>query len=629
MIDEELYQKAADELNSDRRRPHIWARACALADDDHDEARYLYTNLRVEELLAEAERGGGAGGETAAEDEDVELALEPVEFGSLPEVGDGRVESIPAGGGGDATPFPDAPEGDDAARPESVRGRLTLDLEHDATLDLDPDDVQRLNEAERGAVSAIDGRDVPDGSARYGGAAADGAGEPGPGPIDVAPPTDAARDEGDAGGELGTDEPFAGGDASTRDDGSAAEPPASADAAAVDDDANAAFRSTRDDGDGDASERTPVETSSPPPLDDPTVGERFFDEAFADDLTGEIAAADALDEVPGDTSFDDWSPDDGVVETVGADGDAPDDVGIDDTIALDPPPRPSPGAELDPLDDLDRLDEVFRAERRQLASPPMPPSAADDDALTRELRRQAEELPGADSSSVIAHEPLDTLPTRRVGQAPDDAPAVAAALAATAAGTGVVRRGDARTADEADAERADAGGVGDVDDADAPHATADDGPFAVTDEPFEITDERGGDTEYAVFVDDGGRRAQAVRQGNCWGALLATLPWLLYRRLFGTAIVYALFALTVLAGLLMTGLAWQEAGAAATLATKGATIGFALLAVFGLLVLPFRKGNHWREDKLERRGFELVAYVRTRERDRAIALAREAGRRQA
>ncbi len=53
MSDQELYQQAIDELNSDRRRPDLWARAVAIATDDHDEARDLYTNLRVEELIAE------------------------------------------------------------------------------------------------------------------------------------------------------------------------------------------------------------------------------------------------------------------------------------------------------------------------------------------------------------------------------------------------------------------------------------------------------------------------------------------------------------------------------------------------------------------------------------------------
>ncbi|PID62310.1 MAG: hypothetical protein CSB44_04245 [Gammaproteobacteria bacterium] len=56
MIDEELYQEATEELDTNRRRPHLWARACALANDDHDEARYLYTNLRVEEMLQERTR---------------------------------------------------------------------------------------------------------------------------------------------------------------------------------------------------------------------------------------------------------------------------------------------------------------------------------------------------------------------------------------------------------------------------------------------------------------------------------------------------------------------------------------------------------------------------------------------
>lgn len=51
MIDEELYKQATEELDSDARKPDVWARACALASDDHDEARFLYTNLRVEEML--------------------------------------------------------------------------------------------------------------------------------------------------------------------------------------------------------------------------------------------------------------------------------------------------------------------------------------------------------------------------------------------------------------------------------------------------------------------------------------------------------------------------------------------------------------------------------------------------
>lgn len=78
MIDEELYQRATDELNSDRRRAHLWARACALSNDDHDEARYLYTNLRVEELIAERERGGPGPDAIALDEASGPLELEPL-----------------------------------------------------------------------------------------------------------------------------------------------------------------------------------------------------------------------------------------------------------------------------------------------------------------------------------------------------------------------------------------------------------------------------------------------------------------------------------------------------------------------------------------------------------------------
>lgn len=53
MREEDLYELAKDELNSRNRKADLWARACALATDDVDEARYLYTNLRVEELAVE------------------------------------------------------------------------------------------------------------------------------------------------------------------------------------------------------------------------------------------------------------------------------------------------------------------------------------------------------------------------------------------------------------------------------------------------------------------------------------------------------------------------------------------------------------------------------------------------
>ena len=476
MIDEEFYRQAADELDSERRRPQVWARACALADDDHDEARYLYTNLRVEELLAEAERGGEDGGveesgpSAPLETSDDEPAPEPIEFEPLPDVGDGRVPAVAAGGSAGSPP-PAVTVDDAAPRPTGARPRLSSDLENDATLDPDPTDVHRLDDAGGAAASAT-----------------------------VA----------EAGGE--------------------------------------------------------------------TLGRRAVEDG-PDGPDGTDGEPDPRSE-PHETLF-------AVVETVDSE-----EVGVDDTVALDPA-RPIPGradGRAHPLDDLDWLDEARREPR---ASPAAARSAADveddGDPLTRELRRQADELPDG-GPAIIAHETSDTLPVRRVGH------------------------------DAVDAER----GVppGDA----RPGAAASDvgGAFALTDGPLEITDERGGTEEFAVFVDAAGKRApQAVRQGGSWGALVATVPWLLGRRLVGTAIVYVLFAAVVLAGLAATGLAWSEAGESASMMTRGATVGFALLALIGLVVVPFRNANHWREDKLERRGFDLVAYVRTRDRERAVALARD------
>ncbi|MBX2882691.1 MAG: DUF2628 domain-containing protein [Granulosicoccus sp.] len=60
MIEEELYKLATEELNGPNRRPDLWKRAVALATDDHDEARYLYTNLRVEEMIEEREQNPGS-----------------------------------------------------------------------------------------------------------------------------------------------------------------------------------------------------------------------------------------------------------------------------------------------------------------------------------------------------------------------------------------------------------------------------------------------------------------------------------------------------------------------------------------------------------------------------------------
>ena len=153
------------------------------------------------------------------------------------------------------------------------------------------------------------------------------------------------------------------------------------------------------------------------------------------------------------------------------------------------------------------------------------------------------------------------------------------------------------------------------------------------DAPFEPTAPRdpatplqldaGGRREYAVYH-RAGSRDQAVKRGGSVAAVLLTLPWLLYRRLFGTALMYLLFGVAVSLGLAVTGLAWIDAGEAVDPATRAATVAFALLALLGMIIAPWRQANRWRREKLEKRGFSLIALVRANSTGAAFAAVERA-----
>jgi len=135
--------------------------------------------------------------------------------------------------------------------------------------------------------------------------------------------------------------------------------------------------------------------------------------------------------------------------------------------------------------------------------------------------------------------------------------------------------------------------------------------------PIDLTEGKSG-TKYSVYRRS--NKLQAVKNGVSWSALFFTLPYLIYRHMFGTAIVYALMGIIIAAGLLFFGLNWLDTGSSATNLVKGCTIGFALLGLIGLAYLPFRHGNFWRQNKLERRGFELIAHVNASNPGKAIGL---------
>jgi len=67
----------------------------------------------------------------------------------------------------------------------------------------------------------------------------------------------------------------------------------------------------------------------------------------------------------------------------------------------------------------------------------------------------------------------------------------------------------------------------------------------------------GGYRTYSLFARADGHW-QAVNQGVSWSALGLTFPWLIYRKLYLNAFIYALLWVVCLTGLLVTGLAWLD-----------------------------------------------------------------------
>ncbi|MEE9335873.1 MAG: hypothetical protein V3U65_17410 [Granulosicoccaceae bacterium] len=154
MIDETLYKLATDELNSDQRKPDIWARACALASNDHDEARYLYANLRVEQMLAvqakrnmDLARSGGVPSDDITPERHDETQLDKT----------APIESTRSGQTSDLNLLAEGLELEGESLHSSVSGNqdgLELSLDD---FDLDPEEVANMNAAEPGTTSSIHG----------------------------------------------------------------------------------------------------------------------------------------------------------------------------------------------------------------------------------------------------------------------------------------------------------------------------------------------------------------------------------------------------------------------------------------------------------------------------------------
>lgn len=466
MIDEELYQQAADELNSDRRRAHVWARACALSKDDHDEARYLYTNLRVEELIAERDSALDTSDDSATMadvDNSDTIALEPL---------------------------------------ESISSTRVLPL--DDTYDFDSDSTLSFDE-----FSTLSG--------------------------DSEIPSD------DANMQMSEEDPLL------------REIPS------------------------DSAPLSPMEKEyyekHPEQLKE--LQESEFKESLQ-------RGNEDLDELLNGIHTAPYGDDDSYNSQTAEFRDAT----SAQSVLLD--------------DEMDWLDsesvEVSPQTNLQRVIPQAQPED-DTDRFTQDLLRQVDELPGQHSDIVASEDPLADdsdepiwEPSARANEA---AVGTAAAIGAARYGHVAEKQQARRSSSFADSTRL----------------------------PLDLTEGKTG-TEYTVFRRDS--QVQAVKKGVSWSALFFTVPYLIYRHMFGTAIVYIIMSLIVAAGFVFMGLSWLDAGASASNLVKLVTVGFGLLAFVGIIYLPFRHGNTWRSEKLERRGFELVARVKAANPGKAVALARRA-----
>jgi len=458
MIDEELYQQASDELSSERRQEHIWTRACALSNNDHDEARYLYTNLRVEELIAARESG--------------------------------------------ANPYPDASTDNQnaAVMDSAVSGTSTGTVQADDINDLDEDSTLSMDDVQ----SLVDDSDL----------------------------------------QLDNDPLMQNIDLSS-------EPLASVER--------------------EYYERHPEQLKELQEL------KELEESTYEDSLNTDDEELDVLLSGINNANYN-----------------------LDDAGALTADFRDATSTQAVMVDhemdwlDSDQPDDTKTGLQRITSNGSQIPQESDTDRFTQDLLRQVDDLPGQHSDVVASEEPNLEESTW------EPSPMANGAVVGTAAAIGAARYGQAPESSQTRRST---------------HTSK------ASQLPIDLTEGNSG-TEYTIFRKN--NKVQVVKKGVSWSALFFTTPYLIYRHLFGTAIVYTIMSLIVVAGLIFMGLSWLNAGDAASNLVKYSTLGFGLLAIIGLLYIPFRDGNSWRSDKLERRGFELVARVKAKNPGKAVALARRA-----
>ncbi len=591
MIDEELYQFASDELNSDRRIKELWNRACALARDDHDEARFLYKNLRVEELLEQQATGeplplmpspknvaGASSGTALGLENEVSLDF------------DALSDELTGPKGGDEVASSTNRSFDAANSVSDVSEDLFLELEDnsgtsDSAVDAAVDSLARPNAADFNSNQGIGNQ--PNDEDKIG---LDPLVFPIP-PLEEtdeefkrriqALQSDSAEPEGDRPSstrgsqpilELGdTPNDFDMESVVAMNDAADSPPSLDSDSDIPKDTANTStsehltnrLDEKLDENldqltDGLSNDVSGLQSESHTPLPslDPEISSlaaqasqrmRKNNAGNAEPYDSSTADRPILDQTMDNTAaltaetaaFTETGSFESTAEKVSEEA-----VNKDDELAF-----------LDSSIDENR-ENIIDQQREVLHQ---------KDALTEDLERQAD-----------TWLPSDAVPEETSGAA---------------------HTGSAATA------HLGAGAIDEI------------LPSPPSMERAELLSGPG--RIYRVFS-RGPNDNRAVKKGLSWAAMFFTLPWLLVKRMPGTAIVYAALWLALVAGLIVSGLAWLDAPSTANQTLALWPLGFAALAVIGLILIPLVMANRWHAKSLARRGYEEIASVRARNPSGAV-----------
>ena len=562
MSDQELYQQAIDELNSDRRRPDLWARAVAIATDDHDEARDLYTNLRVEELIAErgpttmpadAEPDFAAlslalaeGDEQPAEDltekrEEVETAFASLDSIDLSNESDvSSLEDLTSSLEAGPTLTDDT---DLAATADQLQTNNALD-----TLTQDPLAQDTFTQDTLAQNGLTVGAQATDSDALDRVSLSDLSLEDDSGPV-------LSLDSGSSESGLLSAEPDA-------------ERPLSFDDAGFDDSI-------------EITEIAPEESALDSLANElqSNIGDTYTPETTGEDFLDTVQATDYID-TPAETPLSDATTDQ--LTPSGA-------VADDNDLTLK----------------TDSMEAVFN--EAELAA------KAAKDAETDSLQLQ----PVAETDSMPRGSTVDYTPDEErvvfttsdmLVTEHDQTQSRTQSFDATSSFDNDYTV-DLSGSHDSDGEPVINNPEIDLDGRANQTSANDPVRTSAADDQFILNPEsnpRG--TAYALLTNDNGE-ARAIKSGVSWPAMFVTLPWLLIKGLWGTALAYLAMLLVFVAVFVALAISVNDSQSGFDLTAQIAFGIFGLLAVIGLFYLPFKYGNQWLLEKAYRKGFNQKASV--------------------